>query len=227
MPRMRTRRLAAALAATVVTGALLTACGDSTDDTSSSPGDSPTTGSTSSGTCTYTAGGTAAKKVNLPPTTPAPASSLTIATNYGNIKVSLDAGKPCTANSFTSLAKQGYFDNTKCHRVSTPQAGYGILQCGDPTATGSGGPGYTFPDELDGTESYPAGTLAMANAGADTNGSQFFLTYADSGFPPNYTVFGSIDKAGIKVLKRIAAVGTANGSPDGPPKKPVVIASVK
>src|SRR5690606_21777336 len=98
----------------------------------------------------------------------------TIRTSAGDLAVSLDAdAAPCTVNSFLSLAQQGYFDETPCHRLTT--SGIFVLQCGDPTGTGTGGPGYEFPDELTGSETYPAGTLAMANAGPDTNGSQFFV----------------------------------------------------
>ena len=102
-----------------------------------------------------------------------------------------------------------------------------MLQCGDPTGTGSGGPGYSFDDELTGKETYPAGTLAMANAGPNTNGSQFFLVYADTPLPPSYTVFGKMDPAGRRVVARIAAAGTADGGPDGAPKQAVRITSVR
>jgi peptidyl-prolyl cis-trans isomerase B (cyclophilin B) len=147
-------------------------------------------------------------------------------------------------NSLVSLAKQGYFDRTPCHRLSTQ--GYFVLQCGDPTGTGRGGPGYSFADELVDNDprlqpcgveagqdycTYNAGTVAMANAGADTNGSQFFLVYGNSKFPPDYTVLGNMDAAGLKVVKEIAAagVGTANGigPGDGAPKDPVIIAAVR
>jgi peptidyl-prolyl cis-trans isomerase B (cyclophilin B) len=101
-----------------------------------------------------------------------------------------------------------------------------VLQCGDPTGSGSGGPGYSFDDELTGKEKYPAGTLAMANAGPNTNGSQFFIVYADTPLPPSYTVFGTIDPEGLRVVKRIAGAGTSDGGPDGAPKGDVLIRSV-
>ena len=125
-----------------------------------------------------------------------------------------------------SLAEQGYFDATECHRLTT--AGIFVLQCGDPTATGSGGPGYSFADELTGEETYPAGTLAMANAGPDTNGSQFFIVYGDTQLPPAYTVFGTVDEAGVKLVEEVAAEGTdnANGQGDGAPNQAVEIESV-
>ena len=100
-----------------------------------------------------------------------------------------------------------------------------MLQCGDPTGTGSGGPGYSFEDELDGTEKYPAGTIAMANAGPDTNGSQFFLVYEDTELPPSYTTFGTIDDAGLDVVREVADAGVAGGAPDGPAGDQVTIES--
>jgi peptidyl-prolyl cis-trans isomerase B (cyclophilin B) len=197
--------------------------------------------------CHYlTEGSTAARQVKKPAATPPKdlPERITITTNQGDIPVTLDAEHaPCAVNSLVSLAKQGYFDRTPCHRLSTQ--GYFVLQCGDPTGTGRGGPGYTFADELVdndprlqpcGSEAgqdyctYNAGTVAMANAGPDTNGSQFFLVYGNSKFPPDYTVLGNMDAAGLKVVKQIAAagIGTANGMGpgDGAPKDPVVIADV-
>ena len=113
-------------------------------------------------------------------------------TNQGNIGLQLDNAKsPCTVNSFASLAQQGYFNDTPCHRLTTSE-GLSVLQCGDPTGQGSGGPGYEFANEyptnqfqpddpqLQNPVMYPRGTLAMANAGPGTNGSQFFLVYKDS-----------------------------------------------
>ena len=90
-----------------------------------------------------------------------------------------------------------------------------------------GGPGYQYDDELSGSETYGAGTLAMANAGPGTNGSQFFIVFDDSQLPPSYTVFGKVDPAGIKTVQKVAAKGTQTGTPDGPPKQPVEIAGVK
>ena len=168
-----------------------------------------------------------AKKVDPPPAEPADTGKVdvTLDTSVGEINATLDAGKtPCTVNSFTSLAKQGYFDDTTCHRLTTQ--GIYVLQCGDPTATGMGGPGYQYDDELSGSETYRAGTLAMANAGPGTNGSQFFIVFDDSQLPPSYTVFGTVDAAGIKTVQKVAAKGTETGGPDGPPKQPVEIAGV-
>ncbi|MBT3152014.1 peptidylprolyl isomerase [Streptomyces sp. CHD11] len=139
-------------------------------------------------------------------------------TTCGAIDVALKASAaPHTVNSFDFLANKGYFDHTKCHRL-TDQGIY-VLQCGDPQGTGAGGPGYTIPDEnlkdasLKGNV-YPAGTVAMANQynaqtqqGRDSGGSQFFLVYQDSQLPPDYTPFGTVSEAGMKVLKKIADAG--------------------
>jgi peptidyl-prolyl cis-trans isomerase B (cyclophilin B) len=126
-------------------------------------------------------------------------------------------------NSFSFLAGKGFFDHTKCHRLVT--SGIYVLQCGDPTGTGSGGPGYTIPDEnLKDTSlkggTYPAGTVAMANTydastgkGRNTGGSQFFLVYQASQLPANYTPFGTISASGMKVLKKIAAAGAQTADP--------------
>ncbi|MEV0264194.1 peptidylprolyl isomerase [Streptomyces sp. NPDC050617] len=149
-------------------------------------------------------------------------------TTCGSIGLKLDAkDAPHTVNSFKFLADKGFFDHTKCHRLTT--SGIYVLQCGDPKGTGSGGPGYTLPDEnlkspsLKGNV-YPAGTVAMANTGkAHTGGSQFFLVYQNSQLPPQYTPFGTIDADGMKVLKKIAAAGESSGQGDGAPNASVVI----
>jgi peptidyl-prolyl cis-trans isomerase B (cyclophilin B) len=149
----------------------------------------------------------------------------TLVTNCGTIVLELD-GKhaPRTVNSFAFLAGKHYFDNTPCHRLTT--ASIYVLQCGDPTGTGSGDPGYSIPDEnLNAIKyrTYPAGLVAMANAGPNTGGSQFFLVYKDSPLDPNYTPFGTVVR-GMDVLKTIAAAGS-NPPDDGAPVQPVVIES--
>ncbi len=205
----------------------LVACGDQ-DEGPASASESPTQAAESSadagGECEYVETGFGAKEVDLPPSAPDPADSLTIATDRGDITVELSGETPCTSGSFTSLAEQGYFDDTPCHRLTTE--GIFVLQCGDPTGSGSGGPGYSFADELTGAETYPAGTVAMANAGPDTNGSQFFLVYEDTQLPPAYTVFGSIDEDGLSVVRGIAEEGTDSGAGDGAPASEVLIESV-
>jgi peptidyl-prolyl cis-trans isomerase B (cyclophilin B) len=196
--------------------------------------------------CQYqpTTPGQPAAKPNTPPkagkvpTDPAHV-SMSIATNQGPIGVQLDNGQaPCTVNSFVSLAQQGYFNDTHCHRLTTGGDLF-VLQCGDPKGDGTGGPGYQFADEYPSNQYlpddparskaivYPRGTLAMANAGAGTNGSQFFIVYKDSKLPPNYTIFGQVDAKDMGVLEKIAAAGTVDGSPDGKPKTDVVIQSAR
>ncbi|HTW14108.1 MAG TPA: peptidylprolyl isomerase [Nocardioides sp.] len=152
---------------------------------------------------------------------------VTISTSIGDLQATLDAdAAPCTVTSFVSLAEQAYFDSTTCHRLTT-SPGFGVLQCGDPTGTGTGGPGYSIPDELEQTKSYPAGTLAMAKTNApNSGGSQFFICYTDTQLPPEYTVFGSIDEASNKLVADAAAAGTVDGGPDGTPKTPVEIETV-
>jgi peptidyl-prolyl cis-trans isomerase B (cyclophilin B) len=149
-----------------------------------------------------------------------------IVTNCGTIVVALDGKRaPATVNSFAFLSAKGYFTNTPCHRLTT--SGIFVLQCGDPTGTGTGGPGYTLPDENLKGATYPAGTLAMANTGQPhTGGSQFFFVYANTSLPPQYTPFGRV-RTGLDVLTRIAKAGTdnANGQGDGHPSQPVVIES--
>ena len=150
--------------------------------------------------------------------------SVALALPGGTVTVALDRpGTPCTVGNFVHLATAKYYDGTPCHRVTVAD-GFGVLQCGDPTGTGGGGPGYTFADETTPDMTYPAGTIAMANAGPDTNGSQFFLVYADTQLAANYTVFGTVT-SGLDVLKAIADKGTADGSQDGPPAQPVTIAT--
>jgi peptidyl-prolyl cis-trans isomerase B (cyclophilin B) len=221
------KRPSSVLAALVSSVALLALAGCS-GDSSDTAKDPASTRDATGKACTYESDGSQpAKKVDLPPDHAAVSGNVAVSikTNAGEIPATLDADKtPCTVNSFVSLADQGYFDKTTCHRLTTQ--GIFVLQCGDPTASGSGGPGYQFPDELSGRETYPAGTLAMANAGADTNGSQFFIVYGDSQLPPSYAVFGRVDAAGLKVVKQIAAKGTVNGGPDGPPQETVAIESV-
>jgi len=159
---------------------------------------------------------------------PAPSRTLTFITNCGDIVVQTDgAAAPMTTTAMTYLAKQGYFNQTLCHRLTT--AGIFVLQCGDPTATGSGGPNWQpYRDEnlpVGAANDYPAGIVAMANSGPNTNGSQFFFVYADTTLPPAYTRWGTIIK-GLDIVKAIAAQGVANGTQDGPPKQTVAIESV-
>ena len=192
--------------------------------------------------CQYPADGSPAKPAKAPrtgkvPTDP-PQVSASMSTSQGNIGLQLDNAKaPCTVNSFASLAQQGYFNDTPCHRLTTAPS-LAVLQCGDPTGMGTGGPGYKFDNEYP-TDQYPAdapeaqqpvtyprGTLAMANAGPGTNGSQFFLVYKDSQLPPQYTAFGTIDETGLATLDKIAAAGVKGGGDDGAPNVDVRVKSI-
>jgi len=179
-------------------------------------------------TCSYIASGKAARKVSLPPKQPDASATYTakITTNRGVINLNLlNSQAPCTVNSFVSLANQKYFNNTPCHRLTT--SGIYVLQCGDPTGTGTGGPGYKFDDENLKGAKYTPGTVAMANSGKNTNGSQFFLVYKNSPLGANYTPFATIT-SGLNVIQDIAKVGSdnSNGTGDGHPKEKVQIESV-
>lgn len=176
--------------------------------------------------CAYTKTGNASRKVSLPPAKPDLTAkyTATIKTSLGDIVINLNNSQaPCTVNSLVSLAGQGYFNGTHCHRLTT--SGIYVLQCGDPTGTGSGGPGYQFADENLKGATYKTGTVAMANAGPGTNGSQFFLVYKDSTLAPSYTPFGTI-VSGLNIIQNVAQAGTTNSTGDGPPKQQVQIQSV-
>ena len=208
-------------------GLSLSACGTEDGSETATEASPSASGSGSGDQCDYPAGGPAAKKADPPPTEAAVSGSVpvTITIGQGEVSATLDAdAAPCTVNSFVSLAEQGYFDSTICHRLTT--AGIYVLQCGDPTGSGMGGPGYSFADELTGSEEYDAGTLAMANAGPNTNGSQFFIVYDDTRLDPSYTVFGMVEPDGLEVVREVASAGTDTGEPDGAPKEPVEIGSV-
>ena len=152
---------------------------------------------------------------------------LAMETNRGDLSVELDrSDAPCAVASFEHLAEAGFFDNTVCHRLTT--GSFGVLQCGDPTGSGTGGPGYHFNEEPPtGEDPYPAGTVAMANSGSKgSTGSQFFICYTScSSLPPDYSVVGEVTE-GLKVVEDIAAEGTDNGSTDGAPKQEVLITSL-
>jgi peptidyl-prolyl cis-trans isomerase B (cyclophilin B) len=154
---------------------------------------------------------------------------VTFTVNGGRIPMTFDrASAPCTVAAVTSLVEQGFYDDTPCHRitVSDQPEGLAVLQCGDPTGTGTSGPGFTIEDEpptglgassMPGAALYPRGTVAMAKTAApDSAGSQFFLVYADSALPPEYAVLGSVDEPGLAALDRIAEAGAASDDPSSP-----------
>jgi len=155
-----------------------------------------------------------------------PAAEINLKTNCGDVTIAPLASTPKTAGIMTYLAQNKYFDLTACHRLTTQ--GIFVLQCGDPTASGSGGPGFKFADEnlpkatASGTYVYKRGDVAMANSGANTNGSQFFLVYKDSTLAPSYTLWGKIT-SGLDRLDAIAGAGVEGGASDGKPLQPVVI----
>ncbi|WP_161630364.1 peptidylprolyl isomerase, partial [Mycobacterium sp. UM_CSW] len=185
----------------------------------------------------------ASKAATLPPsgrvpTEPAPIHAV-ISTNFGDIGVQLANNEsPCAVNSFTSLAKQGFYDNTICGRMIDEPEG-GTLLFGGPDADGGGGAGYEFADEypanqykaddpaLKATVIYPRGTLALATNGPNTNGSQFFVVFRDAEIEPTSTVFGSVDQAGLATLDKIAKVGVAGNRTRGMPTSTVTITSVQ
>ncbi|WP_375000266.1 peptidylprolyl isomerase [Aeromicrobium sp. CTD01-1L150] len=221
-------RLLRVLAPAAVCLSLLAACGDDSDTDASQ--DDSTSEVARTGDCEWVpADGPAGKEVDPPAEDAEPAEAVVLETSAGDVPIELNPDAVCAATSFTWLAEQGYYDDTTCHRmiVASDEVPYGILQCGDPTGSGTTGPGYTFADELTGDESYDEGTLAMANSGPDTNGSQFFLNYADSEFDPDYTLFGTIAPEGVKVLEDVAAEGTDSGGPEGAPAEELVIESAR
>jgi peptidyl-prolyl cis-trans isomerase B (cyclophilin B) len=150
----------------------------------------------------------------------------TIVLNGQDVPVSLNrALAPCGVNSFLSLASQGFYDNTTCHRLTASEQ-LNILQCGDPTGKGNGGPGYSFASEVASDATYPMGTLALANAGADTNGSQFFIVYGTTNLSPEYTILGTVTGNGMSVVSGIAAQGVQQSRQDGLPVTTVTIGKV-
>lgn len=154
-----------------------------------------------------------------------------ITTNLGKIKVKFyNSDAPITVNNFLKLADQKFYDGTKFHRVIKGfmiQGGDPNSKQGDPSTWGTGSPGYKFKDELKGTEKYPQGTLAMANSGRDTNGSQFFIVTAspEAPLPPSYTVFGNV-VSGMDVALKIENVKTVSPGQIDRPLEDVVIKSI-
>lgn len=186
-------------------------------------------------TCEYPAGGgEAAKDVSTPPTDDIATTgtvTVTLKTNHGDVPMELDRSmSPCAVNAIEHLAKEGYYNDTVCHRMTS--GGLNVLQCGDPSGSGAGGPGFTFKDEYPVDEAdaassvvYPEGSIAMANSGPDTNGSQFFLNYGDGQLQPSYSVLGTMTPEGLDVVKGISEKGIEGGQLDGKPAEEVRIES--
>lgn len=193
--------------------------------------------------CTYFPTDNAARPATLP-TTDAPSAGttgITVDTTIGPLTIDLDrAAAPCAVNSFLSLSRQNFYDDTTCHRLSD-EPGSQFYQCGDPTGTGTGGPGYVFADEyprtalaaegpLPNAVMYPRGAVATIGAGrADTNGSQFFLLIGDSVLSPDYSVFGRLTEDSLAVLDGASAAGHDGSAVigGGVPTVPLVITSTR
>ena len=229
--------LATAVSVLVVLGAVFLLTGVFNDDPDEpSAAETPPADGTAS--CTYTpdeSGNPNLTDVGTPPdpeSTPATGTeTLLMSTGQGDITLTLDrASAPCAAASFTYLAAEKFFDGSPCHRMVNGES-FGVLQCGDPSGTGQGGPTYKYAEEVTPETSYPRGTIAMANSGGGgTTGSQFFLVFTDAQLSPDYTVVGTVDEAGLAVLDQIAAAGN-DGSMEpspggGAPNVPVVIESM-
>jgi peptidyl-prolyl cis-trans isomerase B (cyclophilin B) len=237
------RVLKRALPLLLVPALLLAGCGggDSGDGDSGKAGDSSTakvdrgtpkgTADPADVTCDYPATSyKATKDATVPPSKPTVGGDVkvTMKTTIGDLGLTLDAtAAPCTVNSFVSLTEQGWYDGSFCQRLTTlDESGIAVLQCGDPSGTGLSSPGYQFKDELTGKETYGPGTVAMANAGPDTNSAQFFLVYDDTPLPPSYTVFGTLDDKGVQLVKDLAAKGTVNKGNFTAPKETVKVSQM-
>jgi peptidyl-prolyl cis-trans isomerase B (cyclophilin B) len=216
-------------------GAAAKPSASTTPSTSASPSSSASTSaSASAGGCTYGPSAEKAAKDVGTPTYNATAAkkpyTATVKTNRGDVVIAMATTKaPCTTNSFRYLATKRYYDQTSCHRLTT--ANLFVLQCGDPTGTGGGGPGYQFGVEnapKDGI--FPAGTVAMARAtDPNSNGSQFFIVYKETQLPTSgggYSIFGKVTK-GLDVITKVAAAGVEGGGADGKPVQSVTITSVQ
>jgi cyclophilin family peptidyl-prolyl cis-trans isomerase len=216
--------------------ALLAACGeDDATETPSGAGSTSdnvtaTTGNADTGATATTGEGDEPMQWDQPPAMALETGKdygAIIKTSKGDITVDLyEADAPNTVNNFVFLAQQGYYANVPFHRIIS---GF-MIQTGDPTGTGAGGPGYRFADELPTNLNYTRGTLAMANAGPNTNGSQFFICHADltNGLPKNYSIFGTVTD-GIDVVDAIAnvPVGPSRSGEMSNPQEPVTIESVE
>ncbi|GAA0620600.1 peptidylprolyl isomerase [Kribbella sandramycini] len=169
----------------------------------------------------------AAKPVRIPsPTAKAQgAADVYFLTNYGSFVVRMDrANAPCGVHNFVHLVNSRFYDFTQCFRL-TNSARLGVLQCGDIYRQEEGGPGYKFPDEVTGAETYERGTVAYGNQGPGTNGSEFFVVHSFAKIAPNYTVLGKVI-AGMPTFDRMVKAGIADPDQDGPPVRPIRILKV-
>ncbi len=244
--RQRNIVLAAGLSVLVVLGGifLITSFGNNSADNAAATSTTPPTASASGspsptavpGDCTFVPGAPDAPNVTNVgvPSSPAPTTGtvqLAVTTDQGDMTFTLDrALAPCAVQSMAFLATQGFYDNSPCHRMVN-QPTFGVLQCGDPSGTGSGGPGYAYAQEPPtGEMPYAKGVIAMANSGQpDTTSSQFFIMFVNTDLPPQYSVVGSVS-SGLDVVEKVAAAGN-DGSFDpspggGAPKLPITIKSM-
>ncbi|TDB92636.1 peptidylprolyl isomerase [Actinomadura sp. 7K534] len=225
--RLKVAGSAGAVAAIVAGGAAIVAFTGG-DDESEAAAKASATPQVKPGECAYKPAKVpgAPKDLGTPPVKPVHKGTVkaTVKTNHGDVVLELDGGNaPCTVNSFAFLAEKNFYDKTDCHRMTS--GGLNVLQCGDPTGEGAGGPGYQYANENTEGAQYKAGTLAMAHsAQPDSNGSQFFIVYKDSQLSPDYTVFGKVAK-GLDVIQEIAKGGSEPDG-DGEPKKKVTIRDV-
>ena len=211
------------------TKAAATTAATTTAATTAATTTAPATAAKNAYPCTFTKSGTAARKVSIP-TNKKPAKtgtvSLAVVTTRGNMTFTLNRKTgPCAVESMLSLVQQKYYDKTPCHRLVN--SGIYVLQCGDPTGKGTGGPGYTVNDEYTGKEAYGPGVIAMANTGApNSTGGQFFIIYKNStaGLAKTYTVIGTVT-SGLGVVDKVAAGGLA--ADKTAPKLPITITSIK
>lgn len=166
----------------------------------------------------------------LPPEVKAPFKNRTLsfATNCGDITIeAYGASAPIAVTTMLSLARNGFFNETLCHRLTTNEI-Y-LLHCGDPTATGMGQLSFEYDNEnlpKSIENNYPAGTVGIWNSEVISNGSQFFIVYEDSSLPPSYTIWGKVTK-GLDIVRAIAKDGVVNGKSDGSPKRKIAIERVK
>ena len=219
----------------LLVGGLILATRNSSSDTSASTSPSPSASASWNGAATVKGCTTAPQPTTKTATWKAPTGTLpagktyelTLDTNCGKVVIHMDAkNAPKTSQAIGFLAQQGYYTDSDCFRLTT--SGIFVFQCGSSDNTASGaGPGFTIPDEnlptSKGTKGYPAGTVAMANSGANTNGSQFFLVYKNGTIlQPQYTIWGKV-VSGLDMLQRVAAAGVQGGGADGKPVQPLVI----
>lgn len=218
----------------IALGVWVVVANNRSDGSASAAGSSGAAAGTSAATatgCTYgpaAAGGSGVKDVGAPPNTETPVKTGTVTvavkTSAGDMTFTLDRAKaPCAVESWSYLISKQFYDNTPCHRLTTK--GLFVLQCGDPSGTGSGGPSYQYKEEAPaGDNPYGRGVIAMANAGTGTTGSQFFILYKDSKLPASYSVVGTVT-SGLEIVDQIAAAGSTPTG-DGKPNTPITITSM-